>query len=119
MKETDASTIPTVIPIITAVIPSTLGENLAPKEPLATAVSVQSATTSQTKSSTSQVQQTNDAGKIVKAIEEMTLKTNEINSLKKKIQIMEVSNKAALINANNYEQKLKDLKSKSKAFRRI
>ena len=55
MKETEASTIPTVIPIITAIFPSTLGEKLAPKEPLATAVSVQSVTTSNIESSTSQV----------------------------------------------------------------
>ena len=85
VKETDASTIPIVIPIIIVDIPSTLGENLAPKEPLEIAVSVQSATTSNIESSTSQVQHTNDAGKIVKAMEEMTLKTNEINSLKKQI----------------------------------
>ena len=37
--------IPTVIPVITAVVPSTLGEKLAPKEPLATAVPVTSSTT--------------------------------------------------------------------------
>ena len=83
MKENETSTIPTVIPIITAAIPSTLGEKLAPKEPLATAVSVQSTTTSNTKSSTSQIQQINDAWQIVKAMEEMSLKNNEINSLKK------------------------------------
>lgn len=38
VKETDTSTIPTVIPIITVVVPSTLGEKLAPKEPLAISV---------------------------------------------------------------------------------
>ena len=118
MKENETSTIPTVIPIITAAIPSTLGEKLAPEEPLATAVSVQSATTSNTESSTSQVQQTNSAGKIVKAMEEMSLKNNEINSLKKMIQNMEVSNKAALINANNYEQRAKRLEEQVKSLQR-
>ena len=118
MKETEASTIPTVIPIVTADVPSTLGENLAPKEPLETTVSVQSATTSNTKSSTSQVQHTNDSGKIFKAMQEMTSKTNEINSLKKQIQIVEVSNKAALINANNYEQKAKRLEEQVKTLQK-
>ena len=47
-------------------------------------------------------------------MEEMTLKTNEINNLKKKIQIMEASNKASLINANNYEQKAKKLEEQVK-----
>ena len=60
------------------------------------------------------MQQTNDARKIVKEIEEMTLKTNEINSLNKNIQIMEVSNKESLINANNYEQKSKRLEEQVK-----
>ena len=50
VKEIDASTIPIVIPIITTAIPSTLGEKLAPKEPLATEVSIQSVTTSQIES---------------------------------------------------------------------
>ena len=79
-------------------------------------MSVQSATTSQTESSTSQEQQTNDARHIFKEMEEMTSKTNEINSLKKKIQNMEVSNKAALINANNYEQKAKILEEQVKGL---
>lgn len=118
VKETDASTIPTFIPIIIADIPSTLGENLAPKELLATAVSVQSGTTSQIESSTSQVQQTNDVGKIFKSMEEMKLKTKEINSLKKTIQTMEVSNKATLINANNYEKKAKRLEEQVKSLQK-
>ena len=37
--------IPTAIPIITTTVPSTLAENLAPKEPLATVVPVTSSTT--------------------------------------------------------------------------
>ena len=51
-------------------------------------------------------------------MEEMTLKTNEINNLKKKIQNMEVSNKAALINANNYEQKSKILEEQVKSLQK-
>ena len=48
----------------------------------------------------------------------MSLKNNEINSLKKMIQNMEVSNKAALINANNYEQKSKRLEEKIKILQK-
>ena len=77
--------IPTVIPVITAVVPSPLGETLAPKEQLATAVPVTSSTTSTTESSTTAIQPTDDASKIVKAMEEMNVKTNEINRLKNMI----------------------------------
>ena len=68
-KETlKESEIPIVIPVITAVVPSTLGENLAPKEPLSTAVPVNSSTTSATESSTTKVQPTDEAIKIVKSM---------------------------------------------------
>ena len=42
VKETDTPIIPLVIPVITTTEASTLGEKLAPKEPLATAVEVSS-----------------------------------------------------------------------------
>ena len=48
----------------------------------------------------------------------MTLKTNEINSLKKQIQIMEASNKTTLINANNYEQKANRLEEQVKILQK-
>ena len=70
--------IPTVIQVITAAVPSTLGENLAPKEPLATAVPVTSSTTSTTESSTTALQPTDENNQPVKAMEEMSLKTNEL-----------------------------------------
>ena len=59
---------PKVIPMVTVVVPSTLAEELAPKEPLGTAVSVTSSTTSATESSTSIVQPTYEASKLVKAM---------------------------------------------------
>ena len=40
LKETDVPSIPTVIPIVSTVVPSTLAEHLAPKVPLETTVSV-------------------------------------------------------------------------------
>ena len=64
---------PTVIPMVTTIVPSTLAEELAPKEPLATVVPVTSSTTSATKSSTSTVQPTDEASKLVKVMEEMSL----------------------------------------------
>ena len=85
VKEAKPPIIPTVILVITTAVTSTLGEKLAPNEPLATAVPVHSATASATDSSTTQVQHTDDAGQIVKAMEELSLKKNEINSLKKMI----------------------------------
>ena len=48
----------------------------------------------------------------------MSLKNNEINSLKKMIQNMEVSNKSALINANSYEQRAKRLEEKIKSLKK-
>ena len=105
VNETNAPIIPTIIPVITIVVVSTLGEKLAPNEPLATAVPVHSATTSTTDSSTTQVQQTDGACKIAKAMEEMYLKTNEINSLKKTIQSLEASNKITLITAKTMSRR--------------
>ena len=86
VNETNAPIIPTVIPIITTAVASTLGEKLAPNEPLAIVVPVHSATTLATDSSTTQVQQTDGAGQIVKAMEELSLKTNQINNLKEMIK---------------------------------
>ena len=84
-KEAEDPIIPTIIPIITTDVASTLGEKLAPNVPLATVVLVHSATTSATNSSTTQVQHTDYVRQIVKAMEELSLKNNEINSLKKMI----------------------------------
>ena len=47
---------PTIIPMVTTAVPSTLLDELAPKVPLAIVVPVTSSTTSATKSSTSTVQ---------------------------------------------------------------
>ena len=52
VKEVDVKYTPTVIPIVSTVVPSTLAEHLAPKVPLATIVSMQYIDTSATGSST-------------------------------------------------------------------
>ena len=69
--------IPTFIPVITTIVPSTLREKLAPKEPLATTVPVTSSTTSGTESSTTAVQPTDEAIQLVKAMEALVKKKNE------------------------------------------
>ena len=74
-------------------MPSTLGENLAPKEPLATAVPVTSSTTLVIESSTTVLPHTDESSKLVNAMEEMSLKTNEINRLTKIIENLEKTNK--------------------------
>ena len=81
IKEQETPIIPTTILVITTIVSSTLGDKLAPKGSLATAVPMTSATTSATDSSNTNVQQTDEASQIVKAMEEISLKTNEINSL--------------------------------------
>ena len=52
LKETNISPIPTVIPMVSTTVPSTLAEHLAPKRVLETVVLVQSIDTSATESST-------------------------------------------------------------------
>ena len=96
--------IPTVIPVITAAVPSTLGENLAPKEPLATAVPVTSSITSVTESSTIVLPPTYEIIQPVKAMEEMSLKKNEINRLTNIIENLENTNKSTQIDAKIHEQ---------------
>ena len=106
--------VPSVIPMVTTVVPSTLAKKLAPKEPLATAVPVTSSTTSATKSSTSTVQPTDEASKLVKAMEEMPLQTNEIKKLKNMIDNLEDTKKLAQINVKNHEQRANRLNEKLK-----
>lgn len=89
--------------MVTIVVPSTLVEELAPKEPLATAVPVTSSTTSPTKSSTTTAKHFDEASKLVKTMEEMSLQTNEINRLKKVINNLEDTKKLAQINAKTHE----------------
>lgn len=96
--------IPTVILVITTAVPSTLGEKLAPKEPLATTVPVTSSTTSATESSTTTLQPTDESSQLVKEMEEMSLKTNEINRLIKIIENLEKTNKSTQIDAKIHEQ---------------
>ena len=103
-ETTKAQEIPTVIPMVTTVVPSTLVEELAPKVPLATTVPVTSSTTSATDSSTTATQHSDEASKLVKSMEEMTLKTNEISKLQKVIDNIEGTKKLAQINVKIHEE---------------
>ena len=109
-----AQEIPTVIPIVTTVMPSTLSEELAPKFPLATVVPVTSSTTSATDSSATAAQQTDEAGKLVKAMEIMSLQTSEINILKQEMENLENTKKLAQINAKTHEQRANRLNEELK-----
>ena len=91
--------------MITTTVPYTLGEKLVPKGPLATTVPVTSATILATDSSITNVQHTDEASQIVKAMEEMYLKTYEINRLNRIIENLERENKTAQINVRTHEQK--------------
>ena len=105
LKKACQVSIPTVIPTISTVFPSTLAEHLAPKGVLATAVSITSKDISATSSSTSQVNQTGETTAIVKAMEDMSLKYKEIINLKGTIRNLETSNRDALITSKGYEKR--------------
>ena len=104
IKENEVST-PTIIPMATTVVPSTLADHLAPKGVFTTAVSITSIDTSATGSSTSQVHQEKGTTDIVKSMEEMSLKNTEINNLKKENKDLESSYKNALITYKGHEQR--------------
>ena len=74
LKKAQETFIPTVIPMVTAAVPSTLAKHLAPERVLATAVSITSKYISATSSSTSQVHRIGETTDIVKAMEDMSLK---------------------------------------------
>ena len=113
-----AQEVPSVIPMVTTVMPSILVEELAPKEPLATAVPVASSTTSATESSTTATQPSYEASKLVKSMEEMSLQTSEINRLKQVIDNLEDTNKLAQIKAKTHEQRANRLNEELKKLQK-
>ena len=101
-----------VIPTITTVVPSTLVESLAPSVPLATTLTVTSTTTSATESFTTVAQPSDEVGKLVKAMQEMSIQTNEINRLKEQFKILEDEKKLVQIMHKNEIQKTNRLTEK-------
>ena len=72
----------TAIPTVTIVVPSTLAASLAPTAPLATALPTATASTSAIGSTTATAQPSDEASKMVKEMEDMSIQTTEINRLK-------------------------------------
>lgn len=74
----------TVIPAVTTIAPS------ASSAPLPTTLTVAtSATTSKTDSTTTTAHPNDEAGKLIKAMQDMSIQTNEINRLKEQIKSLE------------------------------
>lgn len=77
----------TVIPIVTTIVPSTLVASLAPTTPLATTLPTSTTSTLAT------TQLGDEASKLVKAMEDMSIQTTEINKIKEKITSLENDSK--------------------------
>jgi len=83
LKQGEVGTTPAnVIPIMTTVVPSTLVATSAPKTPLVTTFPITIAASTSTTSTTAIGTATDEVAKLVHAIEEMSIQTNEINRLK-------------------------------------
>lgn len=92
LKQTDIGTTSVnVIPIVTTVVPSTLATSLAPIAPMAIAQPISTKSTSVTGTSS------DEASKLVKDMEEMSIWTTEMNNLKEKLISMETDYKLAKI----------------------
>jgi len=74
----------TIIPIVTIVVPSTLAASSAPTTPIATALSASTPTASATGSTTT-TSIGDEANRLVKSMEEMSIQTTEMNKLKEKV----------------------------------
>lgn len=70
---------PTIFLVVTTTVPSTLAEELAPKVPLAIVVPVTSSTTSATESSSTTFEKSDEARKLINAMEDMSIQIKEIN----------------------------------------
>ncbi len=95
---------PTVIPIVTTVVHSTLAAALAPTGPMATALSVSTLTTLAT-TSTSTCTIREEANRLVKALEDVSIQTNEMNKLKEKVSSLKTDYKLAQIMHKEEQQK--------------
>lgn len=104
-KDRATEVLVTVIPVVTIVVPSTLAESLAPIVPMATTLPVTSSTTSTMESSTTIAQHIDEASKLVKAMQDMSIQTKNINRLKEQLKILEYENKLAKIMHKNEEQR--------------
>ncbi len=83
------TTAATTIPTVTTIIPSTLAASLAPTTPAATTLPTTSETTSATSSTIAATHPSDEASKLIKDMEDMSIQTNEINRLKEQIKGLE------------------------------
>ena len=97
--------IATAIPTITTTVPSTLAASLAPTTPLSITLPSAITTTSATGSTTTTAHPSDEASKLVKAMEEMSIQTTKINRLKEQIRSLEDEKKLAQIMHKNEVQK--------------
>lgn len=80
VKQASMETTPTnVIPTVTTAVPSTLAASLPPTTPMATTLPASTMSTSATGSTG------DEASKLVKAMEDMSIQTTEMNKLKEKV----------------------------------
>jgi len=89
------TTTATAIPTVTTTVSSTLETSLAPTSPLATTLPTVTTSTSATGSTTVATHKSDVASKLVKAVEDMSIQTTEINKLKEKITSVEDEKKLA------------------------
>ena len=82
----------TTIPIVTTEVPSTLEASVATTVPVATTLPTTSATTLVTESSIVAVHLSDEASKLIKAMQDMSIQTKEINRLKDQIKSLEDEN---------------------------
>lgn len=94
-----------VIPTFTTVVPSTLAEKLAPTAPLATALPAKAPSTSETRSTVA-VSTREEANRLSKAMEEMSLKAVEIRKQEEKVNSLETDYKLAQIMNKEENQKV-------------
>ena len=91
----------TVIPTVTTTVPSTLAASLAPTTPLATALPSATSSTLAIGPTTIAAHPGDEASKLVKAMEDMSIQTTKISKLKEKITSLENDNKLARLCTKN------------------
>lgn len=90
-----------IIPTVTTTIPSTLVASLVPTAPLATTLPTAISSTSVIGSTTTVAQPSDEASKLVKAMEDMSIQTIEINRLNEHIRSLKDEKKLAQIMHKN------------------
>lgn len=94
-----------IIPTFTTIVPSTLAASVATTTPVTTTLPTTSATTSAIGSIIVVAHPSNEVGKLIKALQDMSIQTNEINRLKEQIKGLEDEQKLAQIMHKNETQK--------------